>query len=152
MHHCSAVEDIRISVALTDCLDRLRHFLVNRRQQFLLFLLDILLCRLIEELDTLVHLLQFLLTNLLDSISHRSLLRLIVLHFLLDLLVHRSQLALILRLDSIHFGTYLCHLGHLREELLSVNVTEFLCAGKHWQSQQHCNNNLFHFAPNLCNT
>ena len=117
---------------------------MNRRKQFLLFLLDVLLCGLIEQLYTLLHLLQFLLTDLLDSVRHRSLLRLIVLVLLLDLFVHGSQLRLILGVDGVHLKFNLRHLRHLREQFLRVDVTEFLCAESHRSNQQKGNNKLFH--------
>ena len=145
MYHSLAVKDIGVVLFLTDSLDSLRQFLMHRGQQFLLFLLNILLGGLVEELDTLVHLLQFLLTDLFHSVSQSSLLSLIVLHFLLELLVHRSQLCFVLALDRIHFEFYLCHFRHLSKELLRVHMTEFLCAGEHRQNQHHCNNNFFHF-------
>ena len=116
-----------------------------RGQEFLLLTLDVLLSSLIEKLNTLLHLLKLLLADLLDSISHSSLLCLVVLQFLLDLLLHRSQLAFVLRIYGIHFQFHLRYFRHLRKELLGVDVTEFLCAGNHRQSQQYCDNNLFHF-------
>ena len=144
MNHGGGVEDIRKSFAVTHCLDGFGHLLMHGCEELLLFLLNVLFCGLVEELDTLLHLLELLLTDLFDCIRHRRLLRLIVLILLLNLLVHRSQLVLVLGVDCIHLETHLFHLGHLCEEFLTVDVTEFLCAGKHRQSQQHCDNKFFH--------
>ena len=51
MNHRLAVEDIGIALAVANGLDSLGHALVNRSQQFLLLLLNILLSGLIEELN-----------------------------------------------------------------------------------------------------
>jgi len=120
----------------------------DRGEQFVLFLLVILLCALLELAGAGLHIVQFLLLHLLDGVAEGVVVFLEILQLGVEFDVHRLDVVRQLLGEGVHVLLHRLGLGHRHDDFLGVDASEFLgeerCGAHHQHNRKGQFDCFFH--------